>query len=160
MSKPAPPPSPQEVHRKLSIHSTPKQPRVSYNNDEPDGHSTVDLFPKRVPSNAFSLLTSSIFRLRMLTSLSIFFFSHLRCRSWNLTETSGSLGCDFATSHLRHRIRFRFDSVTREPGAHSIDFYQRWCALHSEYFSATSKRDRRGRGVTGERGFGRRSGSR
>lgn len=27
MSKPAPPPSPQEVHRKLSIHSTPKQPR-------------------------------------------------------------------------------------------------------------------------------------
>lgn len=27
MSKPAAPPSPQEVHRKLSIHSTPKQPR-------------------------------------------------------------------------------------------------------------------------------------
>jgi hypothetical protein len=52
MSKPVAPPSPQEIQRKLSIHSTPKQPRVSAKMIEPDEHTALDLFPRnleRVP---------------------------------------------------------------------------------------------------------------
>ena len=46
MSKSAVPPSPQEVHRKLSIHSTPKQPRVSANATDTTSHS-----PRSVPQS-------------------------------------------------------------------------------------------------------------